>query len=129
MPEAVGRLMRIALSGDAETVMAGLQQEGFLKPHISLDPDRMLEYLAPFIEPARHEEFHYSRQWLRSLFGQVKDPRNPDFTIGLKFNLPPEYALIHRVWLGATGVTCQLDAHVKVRAEVERWVPGFAAPR
>ena len=127
MPDAVGRLMRIALSGDAHTVMLGLQEEGFLKPHITLDEDRMLEYLAPFIEPARHEEFHYSREWLRELFGQVKDPRNPDFSIGLKFNLPPQYALVHRVWLGATGVTCQLDAHVKVRAEIERWVPGFAA--
>ena len=127
MPYAVGALMRIALSGDAHTVMLGLQDEGFLKPHITLDETRMLEYLAPFIEPARHEEFHYSREWLRSLFGQVKDPRNPDFSMGLKFNLPPQYALVHRVWLGATGVTCQLDAHVKVRAEIERWAPGFAA--
>ncbi len=126
MPVEVGRLMRIALSGDAHTVVRGLQQEGFLKPHITLDEDQALRYLAPFIEPARHEEFHYSREWLRSLFGQVSDPRNPDFSIGLKFNLPPQYALIHRVWLGATGVTCQLDATVKVRAEIERWVPGFA---
>ena len=125
MPREVGRLMRIALSGDAHTVMLGLQREGFLRPHITLDEDRMLAYLLPFIEPARTEEFHYSREWLRSLFGQVSDPRNPEFSMGLKFNLPPEYALIHRVWLGATGVTCQLDAHVKVRDEIERWVPGF----
>jgi predicted unusual protein kinase regulating ubiquinone biosynthesis (AarF/ABC1/UbiB family) len=125
MPREVGRLIRIAISGDAHTVMLGLQREGFLKPHITLDEDQMLRYLLPFIEPARHEEFHYSREWLRSLFGQVSDPRNPEFSMGLKFNLPPEYALIHRVWLGATGVTCQLDARVKVRAEIERWVPGF----
>ena len=126
VPPAVGRLMRIAISGDAHTVMLGLQREGFLKPHITLDEERMLEYLTPFIEPARHEEFYYSREWLRSLFGRVKDPRSPDFSVGLKFNLPPEYALIHRVWLGTTGVTCQLEARVKVRAEIERWVPGFA---
>ena len=43
MPDAVGRLMRIALSGDAHTVMLGLQEEGFLKPHITLDEDRMLQ--------------------------------------------------------------------------------------
>ena len=48
--------------------------------------------------------------------------------IGLKLNLPPQYALIHRVWLGATGVTCQLDAHVAVRSEFERWLPGFTDP-
>ena len=45
--------------------------------------------------------------------------------MGLKLNLPPSYALIHRVWLGAIGVLCQLDATVASRAEVERWVPGF----
>ncbi len=128
MPVAVGTLMRVALSGDAETVRAGLIEQGFLKPHISVDADRLLGYLAPFIEPARHDTFHYSRQWLRSLAAQVRDPRNPDFAIGLKLNLPPEYALIHRVWIGATGVTCQLDAEVPVRAEIERWVPGFAQP-
>lgn len=127
MPPEVGQLMRIALSGDAETVMHGLQQAGFLKPQIKVDPEAMLTYLLPFIEPARHEEFHYSREWLRGLFGEVSDPRAPGFSIGLKLNLPPEYALVHRVWLGATGVTCQLDARVKVRAEIERWVPGFAA--
>lgn len=128
MPPAIGRLMRIALSGDADTVMHGLQEEGFLRPHITLDAERLLDYLSPFIEPARYQEFHYSREWLRSIFGQVGNPRNPDFSIGLKLNLPPQYALIHRVWLGATGVTCQLDAHVPVRAEITRWVPGFTEP-
>ncbi|MEI7779356.1 MAG: AarF/ABC1/UbiB kinase family protein, partial [Actinomycetes bacterium] len=47
--------------------------------------------------------------------------------IGLKINLPPSYLLIHRVWLGGIGVLCQLGAQVPVRAELERWVPGFAA--
>lgn len=126
MPTAVGRLMRVALSGDAETVHQGLIEEGFLKPHITLDAQRLLDYLKPFIEPARGETFHYSRAWLRSVVDGVKDPRNPDFAIGLKLNLPPEYALIHRVWIGATGVTCQLEAEVPIRSEIQRWVPGFA---
>ena len=49
------------------------------------------------------------------------------FTIGLKLNLPPSYALIHRVWLGCIAVLCQLDATVPMRAELEEWAPGFAA--
>jgi len=125
MPRAVGRLMRIAMAGDADTVLAGLTAEGFVRPHITLDADRLLDYLTPFIEPLQVEEFHYSRQWLRGLFERVKDPRGADFTVGLKLNLPPSYALIHRVWIGATGVTCQLDATIPVRPEMERWVPGF----
>lgn len=126
LPPAIGRMLRIALHGDAETVMAGLQEEGFIRPHITLDSDRLLDYLSPFIEPAEVEEFHYSREWLRGLFDRVKDPTRPDFAVGLKMNLPPSYALVHRVWVGATGVTCQLDAHVPMRAEMQRWLPGFA---
>ena len=126
LPPAIGRMMRIAMQGDSATVLAGLQDEGFVRPHITLDADRLLDYLSPFIEPAAGEEFHYSRSWLRGLFERVKDPTSPDFTIGLKLNLPPSYALIHRVWMGATGVTCQLDATVPMRTEMQRWVPGFA---
>ena len=53
--------------------------------------------------------------------------KGPDFTIGLKINLPPSYALIHRVWLGSIAVLCQLDANVPVLAELNAWVPGFAS--
>lgn len=126
-PPAIGTLMRVALTGNAEEVAQGLQEEGFIRPHITLDSQRVLDYLLPFVEPLREEEFHYSREWLRDLFTRVKDPRNPDFTVGIKMNLPPSYALVHRVWMGATGVTCQLDSTVPMRAEFERWVPGFAA--
>ena len=30
----------------------------------------------------------------------------------MKLNLPPEYLLIHRVWLGGIGVLCQIDGTV-----------------
>ncbi len=126
-PPAIGTLMRVALTGNAEDVAQGLQEEGFIRPHITLDSQRVLDYLLPFVEPLREEEFHYSREWLRDLFTRLKDPRNPDFTVGFKMNLPPSYALVHRVWMGATGVSCQLDSTIPMRAEFERWVPGFAA--
>lgn len=128
MPEAVGQLLRIALLGDAQAIYAGLQAEGFVRPHITIDAERLLDYLLPFIEPLQNDEFHYSRAWLRGLFTRVRDPKGADFTVGMKLNLPPSYALVHRVWMGATGVTCQLDATVPVRAEALRWVPGFAEP-
>jgi len=56
----------------------------------------------------------------------MNDVRNPDFTMALKLNLPPSYALIHRVWLGGIAVLCQLDATVSMRRELEDWVPEFA---
>ena len=126
LPEPLGRLLRIALDGDADTVEDGLRAAGFLKPGISIDAQALLDYLDPFVDPARHEHFRYSREWLQEQFKRVNDPRNPDFAVGLKINLPPSYLLIHRVWLGSIGVLCQLDADVPARAELEHWVPGFA---
>jgi predicted unusual protein kinase regulating ubiquinone biosynthesis (AarF/ABC1/UbiB family) len=125
LPLAMGTLLRIAQSGDAETVMAGLRAEGFVRPHIEVDPQQVLDYLDPFVEPARHELFTFSREWMRGQFARLNDVRNPDFTVGLKLNLPPSYALIHRVWLGTIGVLCQLGATVPMRSELERWAPGF----
>lgn len=126
LPPAMGSLLRIALSGDADTVMTGLREEGFVRPNVDVDAEQVLNYLAPFVEPVRHETFHFSREWMRGQFARMNDVRNPDFTMALKLNLPPSYALIHRVWLGCIAVMCQLDATVPMRGEISRWVPSFA---
>ena len=125
LPDAMGHLLRIAMDEDARGVLVGLREEGFVKSTIALDAQALLDYLTPLVEPARHETFHYTRRWLRSEFLRMKDPRSEEFTVGFKLNLPPNYLLIHRVWLGSIGVLCQLDANVASRAEIERWVPGF----
>ena len=125
-PIAMGRLLSIAQRGDAASVEAGLREEGFIKPGIELDADRLLSYLMPFVEPSIPEHFAFSRAWMRGQFTRINDVRNPDFMVGLKINLPPSYALIHRVWLGGIGVLSQLEADVPIRGEIERWVPGFA---
>ncbi len=43
-----------------------------------------------------------------------------------KINLPPEYLLIHRVWLGGIGVLSQLGAQAPFRSILEEEMPGFA---
>ncbi|MCF8528130.1 MAG: AarF/ABC1/UbiB kinase family protein [Candidatus Nanopelagicales bacterium] len=127
LPLAMGSLLRIAMAGDAETVADGLRDEGFILPNVSLDPQQVLNYLDPFVEPAKHDEFHFTRSWMRGQFARMNDVKNPDFTMALKLNLPPSYALIHRVWLGCIAVLCQLDAHVPMRGELEAWAPGFTS--
>ena len=124
---AIGRLMRIALDGDAEGMLDGLRDEGFVKPHVHIDPTGLHDYLAPFIEPAAVEEFQFSREWMREQFARVNDPRQPGYTMALKLNLPPSYMLIHRVWLASISVLSQLDARAPFRGELQRWLPGFAA--
>jgi predicted unusual protein kinase regulating ubiquinone biosynthesis (AarF/ABC1/UbiB family) len=127
-PEAMGRLMRLAMGGDDASVLAGLREEGFLKPGVEVEASTLLNFLAPFLDPAREETFHFTRSWLRSEAIRVGDPRSPDSEVGRQINLPPTYLLIHRVWLGSVGVLCQLDAEGPFRAELYRWLPGFADP-
>lgn len=128
LPPAIGRLIRIAMRGGADEVSEGLRAEGFLRAGVDLDPQDLLDYLAPFLEPASVARFHFTREWLREQFTRVADPRQQGFRIGMKINLPPTYLLIHRVWLGGVGVLCQLDASAPFRSEIEQWLPGFVGP-
>jgi predicted unusual protein kinase regulating ubiquinone biosynthesis (AarF/ABC1/UbiB family) len=125
LPTAMGRLLKISMDANPEAVEAGLRRENFILPNISIDAQQLHDYLAPFTDPAVHEYFTFSRDWMREQFSRINDPRQPEFTIGFKINLPPSYLLIHRVWIGSIGVLSQLECTIPARAEIERWVPGF----
>ncbi len=127
LPPSIGRLLRLALDGDAATVLEGLRAEGFVKAGTKVDAEAVLDYLRPFIEPARTERFRFDRDWMRGQFTRLRDPRSDNWTVGLKLTLPPEYLLVHRVWLGGLGVLCQLGAEIPMRAELETWLPGYCA--
>ncbi len=126
LPETFGRLIAGMLAGDDQAVAVRLQQDGFVRPGRHLEVDKLADYLAPFTEPARHERFTYSREWLRSNFGKINDPRNPDFAVALQMNMPAEQLFTHRVWLGLVGVLSGLNAEVLVRPELIEYLPGFA---
>lgn len=126
LPSSMGVLLRRALNGEADEMLDGLREEGFIKPHITVEPEALYDYLAPFTEPAATDIFHFNRPWMRELFNRINDPRRPGYTIGWKINLPPSYLLIHRTWIGGMGVLSQLDVEAPFRGELERWLPGFA---
>ncbi len=125
LPPHMGALLARALDGDHEAVVEGLREDGFIKPSISVDGKALLGYLEPFLEPAREERFRFTRTFLRELFAHINDPRRPQWGVGLKLNLPPQYLLIHRVWLGGIGVLCQIEGEVEVRAVLRKHLPGF----
>ncbi|WP_329040433.1 AarF/ABC1/UbiB kinase family protein [Streptomyces sp. NBC_00178] len=125
LPRAIGDALRMTLDGDAEGVYASLREDGFVRDSIELEPDAVLDYLLPIIEPAQVDEFTFSRSWLRSQAGRIADPRSPAHQLGKQLNLPPSYLLIHRVTLSTIGVLCQLGATVRLRDELESWLPGF----
>ncbi|MEV8424336.1 ABC1 kinase family protein [Streptomyces niveus] len=125
LPETIGESLRLTLEGDADAVYELLRTEGFVKESIDLDPDAVLEYLLPIIEPAEAAEFTFTRSWMRTQGARIGDPRSPAHQLGKQLNLPPAYLLIHRVTLSTIGVLCQLNATVRLREELEEWLPGF----
>jgi len=128
MPPEIGPLLTIGLEGSAEDVLAGLREIGFVKERIELDPQRLLDYLEPFMAPFRTDTFTFSRDWLRGVFAHINDPRQPNYAVAYKLNLPPEYLLIHRVWGGGIGVLSQLGGTVHGRAIVDELLPGADLP-
>src|SRR4029079_13536047 len=81
LPEAMGSLIRIAWRRDAEQLLDGLRQEGFVRPNVKVEPAQLNEYLAPFVEPASVERFRFSREWMRAQFQRINDPREPGYTL------------------------------------------------
>jgi predicted unusual protein kinase regulating ubiquinone biosynthesis (AarF/ABC1/UbiB family) len=128
LPEPIGRLARLAIDGDAQTVLDGLRGEGFVLPNAEVDAEGLLDYVRPLLEPVAAETATFSRAWLRQEATRLGDPRSPAAQLGRQLNLPPSYLLIHRVTLGAVGVLCQLGSSGAFRHEMQLWQPGFAEP-
>ncbi|MGH3347896.1 MAG: AarF/UbiB family protein, partial [Nocardioides sp.] len=127
LPSAMGRLIRLALDNGADELADGLRAEGFIKDRIRVEPEQVLDYLAPFVEPAREETFTFTRAWMREQFERINNPRSPSFMVATKLNLPTSYLLIHRTWLGGLGVMSQLECEAPFRAIMEQHLPGFAS--
>jgi predicted unusual protein kinase regulating ubiquinone biosynthesis (AarF/ABC1/UbiB family) len=125
LPEPMGRLIRTALHGNAAEVAAGLRKEGLLVGDV--DPQDVMTLLSPFIEPAAAAEFHFTRDWMRSEYQRLAAEGHSSETVMNKLNVPPVYALIHRVWMGGIAVLSQLDVRAAFSDVLTEYLPGFAA--
>ncbi|WP_193616540.1 ABC1 kinase family protein [Goekera deserti] len=126
LPEPIGRLLRWSLAGRAESVLADLRTEGFVRPEVQVDAEAVLDYLRPLMEPVATRHFHFTRAWMQAQALRLGDPRTEASKLGRQLNLPPNYLMIHRVTMGSIGVLCQLDAAGDYRGVIEEWLPGFA---
>ena len=126
LPAAMGRILRIAQAGDAHQMAQQLHEEGFVASDV--DAEDLLDYLAPFVEPASVPEFEFNRDWMRDQFKRVKDPHTSG-GVAMKLNLPPSYLLIHRVWTGGIAVLSQLNARAAFGDVLEEFLPGYADAR
>jgi predicted unusual protein kinase regulating ubiquinone biosynthesis (AarF/ABC1/UbiB family) len=123
LPEPMGRLIRNAVDGDADLVRAGMAEEGLLTT--DADPADLLDYFAPFIEPASVEMFSFNRAWAQTQFQRVQANLGPN-SLTAKLNIPPAYSMLYRVWMGGITVLSQLDVEADFAAVLREYLPGFA---
>ena len=104
-------------------MLTGLADEGFVDAGVTAQA--ALDYLAPFVEPASVEEFAFNREWARSQFARVHGNLGAD-GVATRLNIPPEYTLIYRVWMGGIAVLSQLDVRANFAQVLRDYLPGFA---
>ena len=129
LPEPIGRLARLTLDGESQSVLQGLRELGFVKPSIDVDAEAVLDYLRPILDPIAEPGVHLQprlaapggHQARRSPVARLPARPAAQPPAGVPAD-PPGHAG------GTTGVLCQLGSHGAFRAEMERWQPGFAPP-
>jgi predicted unusual protein kinase regulating ubiquinone biosynthesis (AarF/ABC1/UbiB family) len=127
-PPIIGRVTRLALAGRSIDVLKALRAEGFVPVDYHPDPDLLMDYVVPFIEPLRSPEFHFTRSWMQEQAARLANFSSEESKMARRLNLPPSYLLIHRVTIGSIGVLCQLDATAPFRRIVDEYLPGFSDP-
>lgn len=125
LPPTFGHLISAMRSDDPAEVLRRLVLAGLVRPGADLDVVALMDFLGPFSDPARHEVFDFSPEWLQGQFAREHDPRNPDYAVALKLTIPPDQLMTHRVWLGIVGVLSRLRATVPVLPELRRWMVGI----
>ncbi len=126
-PPLFGRVLRLMHEdGDPERLEDEFRSHGYLRDGVSVDLTALRALLAPLAELSKAESFRFSREWLRTETIQTSVLRSS--SVLRQLNLPPSYVLIHRVLAAGLAVLCQLECEVPFRAEVLRWMPGYADP-
>ena len=124
-PPIFGRVLRLMHEdGDLAKLEDEFRSHGYLRDGVSVDLAALRAFLAPLAEPSKAESFRFSREWLHTQTAQASALRSS--SVLRRLNLPPSYVLIHRVLAAGLGVLCQLECEAPFRAEVLRWMPGYA---
>jgi predicted unusual protein kinase regulating ubiquinone biosynthesis (AarF/ABC1/UbiB family)/HSP20 family molecular chaperone IbpA len=126
-PPIFGRVLRLMHEdGDLAQLEDLFRSHGYLRDGISIDLTALRALLVPLAEPSKVESFRFNREWMRAETMQASVLRSS--SVLRRLNLPPSYVLIHRALASGIGVLCQLECDVPLRAEVLKWMPGYADP-
>ncbi|MFE4259760.1 ABC1 kinase family protein [Streptomyces sp. NPDC056883] len=131
-PSWIGQVMRACVEKDPDRMAEVMRDAGMLKEDRSggaagrrEDFGWLLGSFEPMSRPLATEEFTFGREWMREVMGRATFAQDAEL-IRARLRMPPEHALVQRVWLSELGMLSQLGARVPYRAEAIAWLPGFA---
>ncbi|MCG5431556.1 AarF/UbiB family protein [Mycobacterium sp. MYCO198283] len=127
LPEDLGLAMRYAVEKDYDRLLPTLEDIGFIQRGEQVSVREMEQLLRQYVEPVEVDVFHYTRSWLQKLTAANVDRSVAQLKTARQMDLPRELAIPMRVIASIVAISCQLDAHVPVKALVSELVPGFAA--
>jgi predicted unusual protein kinase regulating ubiquinone biosynthesis (AarF/ABC1/UbiB family) len=128
-PPILGQMVALAVEDRYEELTELMHTNGWVLPGKTVSHQEMADLLRPFSDPIRTETFHFTRTWMQRVAGKATDVSSPEIRTSWSLQLPPEYAMIFRVLMGAIGISAQLDAEVPFMQMMHDWVPGYAESR
>ncbi|WP_051838387.1 ABC1 kinase family protein [Streptomyces sp. NRRL WC-3742] len=127
LPGWIGGVTRACADGDPDGMAEVLRRYGLLRPGVAhRDFGWLYRAMAPMAAPLAEEEFAFDRPWMREVM-RTATLTKESAAVRSHVRMPPEQALVQRVWLGTLAVLCQLGARVPIRAEALKGLPGFDA--
>jgi len=84
------------------------------------------DMLRQYVEPLEVEVFHYTRKWLQKMTAVNMDRSVAQIRTARQMDIPAKLAIPMRVIASNVAISCQLNAHVPVRALAAELIPGYA---
>jgi predicted unusual protein kinase regulating ubiquinone biosynthesis (AarF/ABC1/UbiB family) len=125
LPVELGHMMRYAIAEDYDNLLVTMEKIGFIQRGETVSAREIDDMLRQYVEPLQAEEFHFTRKWLQRIAAQNIDRSVAQIRTARQMDLPAKLAIPLRVIASSVAISCQLDAHVPVRAIAVELVPGF----
>jgi predicted unusual protein kinase regulating ubiquinone biosynthesis (AarF/ABC1/UbiB family) len=126
LPLELGQTLRYAMNKDYDNLLPTMERAGFIQKGEQVSIREIDDMLRQYVEPVEVEVFHYTRKWLQKMTAVNMDRSVAQIRTARQLDIPVKLAIPMRVIASIVAISCQLDAHVPVRAIAAELVPGFA---
>lgn len=124
-PIELGRTLRYAMEKNYELLLPTMEKIGFIQPGAEVSTSEIDDMLRQYVQPVEVEVFHYTRKWIQKMTAATMDLSTAQIKTARQMDLPPRLAIPMRVIASIVAISCQLNAHVPVRALATELIPGF----